>query len=93
MNLLQIIKVNRPGCDQLQGSVRTHFRNKKFVLNVMFQRRASKFAIFYAKEIPSCSSICHCTMEHFIEAKPLISEECGARVQAPWKVSPPDEKS
>ena len=60
----------------------------------MFQRRASKlFAMFYAKEIPSCSSICHCTMEHFIETKPLISEECGARVQAPWKVSLPDEKS
>ena len=32
-------------------------------------------------------------LEHFIEAKPLISEKCGARVQAPWKVSPPDEKS
>ena len=30
------------------------FRNKRFALNEMFQRNASKFAIFYVKEKP-CS--------------------------------------
>ena len=36
----------------------TFFRNKRFALNEMFQRYASKFAIFYAKENVLCIFFC-----------------------------------
>ena len=39
-------------CDDQSLKLSHLFRNKKFVLNEMFQRIASKFAIFYVYENP-----------------------------------------
>ena len=60
-------------------------RNKKFLLDEMTQRNASKFALFYIYENPKFFSIFHFVLlyffpnecpGHFIKQKLLISDEC-----------------